>query len=64
MADILYFTAVADPEALISVVSPVRRMAVLVTFVGAVLIYGERKYVRPKLACLVALLVGVVWLNL
>ncbi|MGK0186501.1 MAG: transporter family protein [Verrucomicrobiales bacterium] len=63
VADILYFNAVSDPEALISVISPIRRMAVLVTFTGGVVIYGERQFLRPKLVCLAALLVGVIWLS-
>lgn len=64
VADIFYFTAVQDEKALISVISPVRRMSVIVTFFGGVLLFGEKTRVRLKSICLLILLVGVVLLNL
>ena len=64
VADMLYFTAVKDPDALISVISPIRRMAVLITFFGGVLFFGERTRVRAKSLCLAVLLLGVILLNL
>ncbi|MEO0414234.1 MAG: EamA family transporter [Verrucomicrobiota bacterium] len=63
VADILYFTAVSDPDALISIVSPLRRMSVLVTFFGGVILLKERTYVGWKIACLAVMLAGVVILN-
>ncbi len=64
VADILYFTAVSDENALISVISPVRRASVLVTFFGGVLLFGERTRVGLKVICLLVLLAGVILLNL
>ncbi len=61
-ADFVYFTAVADPEALISVISPVRRTSVIVSFVFGVLMLGERNW-RPKLVCIAGILVGVLLLS-
>ncbi len=59
VADMLYFTAIRHPEALISVISPVRRMSVVITFLAGVIFHKERSNVRWKLCCLVVLLVGV-----
>lgn len=61
-ADFLYFSAVGREGALISVISPLRRASVLVTFVGGVVLFGEKGF-WMKLACLAALLAGVVLLN-
>jgi transporter family protein len=63
VADIVYFTAVKDPEALISIISPVRRMSVVISFFGGVFLFGERSHIRPKALCLLVLLLGVVLLN-
>lgn len=62
VADFLYFVAIGQPDALISVISPLRRCAVVVTFVGGIAAYREKNF-RPKLACIVVLLVGVLLLN-
>ncbi len=62
VADFFYFVAVGHPDALISVISPVRRCAVLIPFVGGVVIYGEKNF-RPKLVCILLLLLGVFLLN-
>lgn len=62
VADFFYFLALGHEGALISVVSPLRRCAVLVTFLGGIVIYRE-KHVRPKLICILVLLGGVVLLN-
>ena len=63
IADFVYFVAIGQPDALISVISPLRRCAVLVTFFGGMLAYREQNF-RPKFACIVALLVGMFLLNL
>lgn len=42
VADYLYFWALRDPDALISVVTAVRRTSVLVVFAGGLLWFGER----------------------
>lgn len=62
IADFVYFVAIGQPDALISVISPLRRCAVLVTFFGGMLAYREKNF-RPKFACIVALLLGVFLLN-
>ena len=62
VADFLYFVAIGQPDALISVISPLRRCAVVVTFLGGMAAYQEKNF-RPKLACVLVLLVGVFLLN-
>ncbi len=58
-ADFLYFTAIAQEDALIAVISPIRRTAVVVTFLGGIFLHKELNF-RPKLACIVFLLIGIV----
>ena len=62
VADFLYFSAVAQEGALISVISPLRRSAILVTFVGGIFLFDEKNW-RRKAICIVALLFGIVVLN-
>ena len=57
-ADFLYFTAIAQPEALISLISPVRRTAVIVSF-GMGIILLKEKHVLAKGACVLGILAGV-----
>lgn len=61
-ADFLYFTAVADPAALISIISPIRRSAVLIPFLLGIRYFGEQNF-QAKAWCLIALLVGVILLT-
>jgi len=63
VADFFYFTAIADPDALISVISPIRRASVVVTFIGGIVLYKEQNF-RPKAVCILALLVGILLLYL
>jgi drug/metabolite transporter (DMT)-like permease len=58
LADILYFTAVSDPQALIAIVSPVRRTSVIIPFVFGILWWGEKNWL-PKAICIALMLVGV-----
>jgi bacterial/archaeal transporter family protein len=58
VADFFYFVAIGQPDALISVISPLRRSAVLITFLGGITLYGEKNF-GPKLRCIVVLLLGV-----
>jgi len=58
VADFLYFIAIGQADALVSVISPIRRCAVLVTFIGGMTAYKEKNF-RPKFACIVAILLGV-----
>ncbi|MEO0510356.1 MAG: DMT family transporter [Verrucomicrobiota bacterium] len=58
IADYMYFTAITHEEALISVISPVRRTAVVVTFIGSITLYKEKNF-RLKALCILILLVGI-----
>ena len=61
-ADFLYFVAISQQDALISVVSPLRRCAVLITFFGGIIAYRE-KNMRPKLICILVILSGIIVLK-
>ncbi len=60
ISDFLYFSALREPDALISVVSSIRRGSVLVTFTGGLLLFGETNGWR-KLPAVLGLLTGI-WL--
>lgn len=62
-ADFLYFSAISQSGALISIISPIRRTAVIVSFLGAILIHKEVNF-RLKALCLGVLLVGVLLIKL
>jgi len=59
VADFLYFFALSDPDALLSVVSTIRRSGVIVTFIAGALMFRERQ-IRTKAAILAVVLGGVV----
>ena len=61
VTDMLYFIALANPDALVSVVSSLRRCSVVVAMVLGKKLKGEVN-VRRKLFCVAGLLVGVVLL--
>jgi transporter family protein len=63
VADLFYYYALQQDGALISVISPLRRSAVVVTFLGGICLYGEKNW-KPKLACIAALLLGAILLTL
>jgi drug/metabolite transporter (DMT)-like permease len=63
VADMLYFTAVSDPEALIAVISTVRRCSVVIAFAVGIRLFGEANF-RGKAVCVAAILVGVLLLSL
>ncbi len=63
LSDFLYFSALEQPGALISLVSPLRRTSVVIAFVAGIRIYGEKNW-RPKAVCIASLLVGVYVLSL
>ena len=63
LADILYFSAVSNPQALIAIVSPVRRMSVIIPFVYGILWLGESNW-RPKAICVAMMLLGVILVSL
>ena len=58
VADALYFFAVKEPNAMLSIVSTIRRTSVIVTFVGGALLLKEGK-IRDKALDLALMLVGV-----
>lgn len=62
-ADMAYFTALANPDALISVVSPLRRASVIVTLILGSRMTGELNLKR-KAVCVLGILFGVVLLML
>lgn len=63
VSDFLYFSAIADIRAMISLISPLRRTSVLIAFIAGVLMYQEKNW-RAKAVCIVMLLVGVYVLSL
>lgn len=60
-ADMAYFVALSQPEAMVSVVSMVRRSSVVVSFACGALLFGERN-LRSKAIDLVFILVGMIFL--
>ena len=63
IADYVYFVAVSDPEALISVISPLRRCSVVIPFLYGVMLLKEKNW-KAKLACIAVLLCGVFLVSL
>ncbi len=63
VSDFLYFSAIADKHAMISLISPLRRTSVIIAFIAGVLMYREKNW-RPKAVCIVTLLTGVYVLSL
>jgi transporter family protein len=61
-ADILYFTAVAQPDALISVISPVRRGAVVISLLIGIIGFKE-KHFRAKAVCVMGIICGVLLMS-
>ncbi|MFM7831133.1 MAG: hypothetical protein ACKPJD_05055, partial [Planctomycetaceae bacterium] len=58
VSDFLYFHAIEQSGALISVISPLRRTSVVIAFVAGIRMYGEQK-LRAKAVCVVGLMAGV-----
>ncbi len=61
LADFVYFTALSDPESMISVVSLVRRSSVIISFACGVIIFKERN-LRAKILDLVLILIGMIFI--
>jgi hypothetical protein len=59
VADFVYFSALRDPEALISLVSSLRRGSTLVAFAGGLWLFGE-VYNRQKIFAVLGVLLGIV----
>lgn len=62
-ADFVYFYALSDPEAMISIVSMIRRSSVLVSFAGGVLFLHE-KNLKAKALDLLLIIIGMFFLYL
>lgn len=63
VADFLYFLAISDPQALISVISPIRRTSVVIPFLYGVTCLSEKNW-RGKAVCIVVMLLGVYLISL
>lgn len=63
LADFVYFYALTDSEAMISIVSMIRRGSVLVSFVGGVMFFHE-KNLKGKAIDLVLIFIGMFFLYL
>ena len=59
VCDFIYFTALRDPDALVSLVASLRRGSLLVAFVGGLLLFGET-YSHKKLLAAAGVLCGIV----
>lgn len=59
VADYIYFTALRDPDAMISLVASLRRGSTLVAFAGGLLFFGEH-YTHRKLLAVFGVLAGIV----
>ncbi len=58
VADFIYFSALRDPEALVSLVASLRRGSILVAFAGGLLFFGEING-RKKLPAIIGVLIGI-----
>lgn len=63
LADFVYFYALTKPDAMISIVSMVRRSSVLVSFIGGVLFFNE-KNLKVKAIDLSLIIIGMFFLYL
>lgn len=61
-ADIFYFSAIAQPDAMISLISPVRRTAVIISFLLGIFLFKERQ-IGAKAICIAGIIGGVILLS-
>jgi drug/metabolite transporter (DMT)-like permease len=59
VSDFIYFSALRNPEALISLVSSLRRASTLVAFTGGLVFFHEKNS-RSKLLAVLGVLTGIV----
>jgi drug/metabolite transporter (DMT)-like permease len=59
ICDFIYFNALRDPEAMVSIVASLRRGSILVAFGGGILFFGETSS-RTKLLAVAGVLTGIV----
>jgi transporter family protein len=60
-ADLVYFWALSQPGAMISIVSMIRRSSVLVSFLGGVFIFKEEN-IKSKIVDLILIFIGLIFL--
>lgn len=60
-ADFLYFTAISQPDALISLISPARRTSLIISFLLGIFRFKE-KHVFAKGFCIAGIVLGVILL--
>ncbi|MEO6245238.1 MAG: hypothetical protein ABIQ12_07355, partial [Opitutaceae bacterium] len=58
IADFIYFSALRDPEALVSLVASLRRGSILVAFAGGLFFFGEING-RKKLPAVIGVVIGI-----
>jgi bacterial/archaeal transporter family protein len=58
VSDYVYFTALRDPDALITLVSSIRRASTLVAFTGGLVFFGEKNW-RKKLPAVLGVVAGI-----
>lgn len=63
IADFVYFYALTDPDAMISIVSMVRRSSVVVSFIGGMFVFHE-KNLKGKAIDLILIIIGMFFLYL
>lgn len=63
LADALYFMAVKDQDSLISVITPIRRSSIFISFIGAVILFKELHFKR-KFLLIILLILGLILLKL
>lgn len=61
-ADLLYFIAISQPGALISLISPVRRSSVIISFLLGIFMFRE-KHLGAKSLCVAGIIGGVLLLS-
>ncbi len=59
LADFVYFRALAEPDAMVSIIACLRRGSILVTFFAGTLIFREKLFLS-KLPCILGILAGIV----
>ena len=59
IVDFFYFRALAEPEAMVSIVACIRRSSVLVSFGVGTLLFKEKLFLS-KLPCVIGILMGIV----
>jgi bacterial/archaeal transporter family protein len=62
-ADYAYFSALEDPTALVSLVSPVRRLAMVVSLVIGIAHYRE-KHALQKVICVGIVILGIALISI